>query len=148
MGITDITLTLARRTAITVLIGFPAACSSARAPGMADMVTTGGDFAGIGTTAGVASTNVANSAATLAGASDERVFAANTVSAAMTFAAGAAKVASEAANPTVEASAVNPTVGEVSMVVKATVAAVSMVVVKATVAAARMVEDTAKIFSK
>ena len=135
MGITDIILTLARRTAITVLSGFPAACSSVRAPGMADMVTTGGDFAGIGTTAGVASTDVADSAVTLAGASDGKVFAANTVSAAMTFAAGAAKVASEAANPTVEVSTVKATVGEASMVAKATVVA------------ARMAEDTAKIFS-
>ena len=133
MGITDIILTLARRMAITALTGFPAACSSVRAPGMADMVTTGADIAGIGMIADVASTDVGDSAATLGEASDEKV------SAAMTFAAGAAKVASEAANPTAEASAVKATVGAVSTVV---VAAAS------TEAAARMAEDTAKIFSK
>ena len=133
MGITDIILTLARRTAITALTGFPAACSSVRVPGMADMVTTDADIAGIGMIADVDSTDVGDSAATLGEASDEKV------SAAMTFAAGAAKVASEAVNPTVEASMVKATAGEVSTVV---VAAVS------TVAAARMAEDTAKILSK
>ena len=133
MGITDIILTLARRMAITALTGFPAACSSVRAPGMADMVTMGGDSEGVGTIADVDSTDVGDSAATLGEASDEKV------SAAMTFAAGAAEVASEAANPTVEASAVKATVGAVSTVV---VAAAS------TEAAARMAEDTAKIFSE
>src|ERR1700756_4882905 len=119
MGITDIILTLAPRTAITVQSGSPAACSSARVPGMADTATTGAGIAGIGMIADGASTHVA----TLGEATDERVSEANTVSAAMTFAAGAAKAASEAANPTV---------GEVSTVG----------------GAGRKGGDTAKIFSQ
>jgi hypothetical protein len=158
-GITDITLTSARRMATMVLIGSPMDSLSERAPGTVDTVDTmdaGSDE--ISMTAGMATLGVANSATALdVEVMEERVFAANAASGAvnLTVAVSAAAnlmaAASEAAKLTVEAVSAAEAVHEVEVSVEAALEAVAALEVEASAAVApvaeavHMVEDTGRL---